>query len=253
MDIYDPLKSCKAYIESQFHETAPRRAGASNSLFITISRQAGAGGITIARLLARYLNRHDEKAPIPWTVFDRNLVAEVIRSHQLPAWTERFMTEQKISEFDDLLGEILKIHPAKWTLVRDTSQTILHLSELGHVILVGRGANLITRKQPGGLHVRLISSVEKRLKHLEQYFGFTPGKAAEFLKAEDGGRKNYIKHYFGKDIEDPLLYDLVINTDDVSYEEASRIIGRALLARTAKEKVAAERTGKDSLAEDTPY
>ena len=31
-----------------------------------------------------------------------------------------------------------------------------------------------------------------------------------------------MKKYYGADIEDPLLYDLVINTDRVSYDEAAR-------------------------------
>ena len=55
--------------------------------------------------------------------------------------------------------------------------------------------------------------------------------AEEFLKTEDEGRKSYLKNYFGKNIDDPLLYDLVINTDLISYEEAAHMIGRAVILR----------------------
>ena len=40
-----------------------------------------------------------------------------------------------------------------------------------------------------------------------------------------------MKKYYGADIDDPLLYDLVINTDRVSYEEAGRLIAEAMTTR----------------------
>jgi hypothetical protein len=40
-----------------------------------------------------------------------------------------------------------------------------------------------------------------------------------------------VKRYFGRNVEDPLLYHLTINTDVVSYDEATRIIGDAVLHR----------------------
>ncbi|MBP7976936.1 MAG: cytidylate kinase family protein, partial [Verrucomicrobia bacterium] len=48
---------------------------------------------------------------------------------------------------------------------------------------------------------------------------------------EDRGRKRYLRKYFDADPDDPLLYHLIINTDDVPYEEAARIIGEAVLRR----------------------
>ena len=231
------FQSCKSYIECQFREA---KAGADESSrpFVTISRQAGAGGITIGRILSHHLHQRDKDAKClcPWTVFDKNLVAEVIKTYALPEQLQEFMSEEKISEIDDILGELFQLHPPKWTLVQKTSRTILHLAEMGHVILVGRGANVVTRKLKGGIHVRLVGSLEKRLKHLQEYYGFNSRQVAEFLKKEDEGRKDYLKSYFGKNIDDPLLYDLVINTDSVSYEEAARIIGRAVLARNPKER-----------------
>jgi cytidylate kinase len=39
--------------------------------------------------------------------------------------------------------------------------------------------------------------------------------------------------YFKRDPDDPLLYDLILNTDRVSSAEAALMIGEAVLARTA--------------------
>jgi cytidylate kinase len=38
-----------------------------------------------------------------------------------------------------------------------------------------------------------------------------------------------LKEHYEKDIDDPLLYDLVLNTDRMPYEEAARLIGDAVI------------------------
>ena len=54
----------------------------------------------------------------------------------------------------------------------------------------------------------------------------------EFLcVAEDHYRRRYLKKYFNQNPDDPLLYDLVINTDSISYEEAAHLIGNAALRK----------------------
>ena len=55
--------------------------------------------------------------------------------------------------------------------------------------------------------------------------------ALEFTAKEDHGRKRYLKEHFGKDIDDPLLYHLIINTDQVPQEHAAVLIGDAVIER----------------------
>ena len=200
--------------------------------FVTISRKAGAGGIAIGNLLCEYLRKHDQnsKNTCPWTVFDKNLVEEVIREHSLSDRVAQFMSEDRISEVDDILDELFGLHPSKWTLVHKTSQTILHLAQMGKSIIVGRGANVVTQKLHNGLHVRLVGSLEKRITYTREQFDLSRREAIEMIRKRDLGKKNYLKKYFGKDIDDPLLYDLTINTDNIAYEEAARIIGDAVLS-----------------------
>ena len=53
--------------------------------------------------------------------------------------------------------------------------------------------------------------------------------AVDFIKREDNSRKNYVKSNFNKDIENPHLYHLVVNTGLTTYEEAARLIGHAVI------------------------
>jgi len=203
---------------------APRRA-------VTISRQTGSGAHIVAQNLAAYLHAHEPKDACPWAVFDRNLVEKVLEDHNLPQRLARFMPEDRASEITDIMNELFDLHPPSWTLVHKTTDTILRLAELGNVILIGRGATVITAKLPYVFRVRIIGSLEKRIKHVQELDHFTRPVARARILQEDRGRKRYLRKYFDADPDDPLLYHLIINTDDVPYEEAARIIGEAVLRR----------------------
>lgn len=200
--------------------------------FVTVSRQAGAGGITIGDTLAEMLTAQDKKASCPWTVFDRDLIGTVLEKHDLPKQTASYMKEDKVSEIADTMDELFGIHPAAWTLVHKTSETILHLAKMGYAIIVGRGGSIITRNLKGGFHVRLVGSLPKRIRHIEEYYKLDSKKAKEFIEREDKGRERYLKQNFGKDINDPLLYDVVLNTDQIPYPDAAAFIAQAVLKKS---------------------
>ena len=223
------LVMSKAYFDCQCRCVEEGRKGDRKLPFVTISRQTGAGGITIGNNLVELLNREDAKRTCPWTLFDKNLVEEVVEEHQFAKEVSKYMPEDKISELRDLVEEMFGLHPSEWTLVHRTSQTILHLAEMGNVILVGRGANIITHRLEHSFHVRLVGSLEKRIAHAADYYHLSREEAKKLVEREDKGRRDYIKKHFDKNIDDPLLYHLVINTDHVSYEDAAQMICNQVL------------------------
>ena len=206
------------------------RLPAERRRVVTISRLTGSGGHAIAEKLAAYLQARSPKDTCPWTVFDRNLVQKVCEEHNLPERMGRFMAEDRISEIADTMDELVGLHPPSWTLVRQMTETILHLAELGNVILVGRGAAVVTAKLDYAFHVRIVSSLENRIKRIQELEHLSRKEAAAHIRREDRGRERYLKKYFDTDPDDPQLYHLTINTDLVSYDEAARIIGEAVLS-----------------------
>jgi cytidylate kinase len=114
-------------------------------------------------------------------------------------------------------------------VIQQSAETILKLAELGNVILIGRGGNVITAKLPQVLHVRLVAPLEERIEHAHEDYHMTLAKARDFCVSEDLGRERYLKKYFNADICDPMLYHLIINTGLVGYDEAAEIIGNAVL------------------------
>ena len=235
MDKLARFERCLSFINSQL-QPAARSAARSESgapfRAVTISRQCGSGALAGAEKLAECLQAHAPAGARPWTVFDRNLMEKVLEDHNLPKRLAKFLPEDRTSELQDILDELFGLHPPSWTIVRQTSETILRLAELGNVIVIGRGGNVVTAKLPGVLHVRLVAPIEQRVEHLHKYNGMSIPAARKFRLREDLGRERYLKKYFHADIEDPLLYHMVLNTGLLSPDQAAQIIADAVLRRS---------------------
>lgn len=219
------------FLEAADYEFRRRRESKATRVHppvITISRQAGSGSHVVAEELVTRLHARDPDASPPWTVFDRNLVERVLQEHDLPERMAQFMPEDRVSRIADTIDELFGLHPSTWTLVRKTADTILRLAEIGNVILIGRGANILTDRLASTFHVRLIGSERRRIEHVQEYLHLGPQAAAEYVRTTDQGRRRYVSKYYGKDIDDPLLYHLVINTDRMPYAEAARMIAEAV-------------------------
>jgi len=223
------LEHCLSFINSQAHSGDKFRIDGEKvaARAVTISRQAGCGALVVAEKLAKYLQAFSAKNSVPWTVFDRNLMDKVLEEHDLPAYLAKFMTEDRVSGVEDFLTDLLGTYPPQWKVVRQTTETILRLAHLGHVIIIGRGSNVITSQLPRVLHVRLVAPLEKRIEHAHEAYQMTKAKARTFCLREDSGRARYLKKYFKAEVNDPTLYHLTINTGLVGYDEAAKLIGDA--------------------------
>jgi len=231
MNIEPGLEHCLNFINCQLHPASAvivPRPGYWRA--VTISRQSGSGGHAVAEALAANLQAHEIAGTTPWTVFDRNLVETVLEDHHLRARLAKFMPEDRVSEINDVLDEICGLHPRSSTLVEKTAETILRLTELGNVILIGRGANVVTGRLKDVFHVRLVGSVEKRAEYIQKSRQLEKQAALAFIHAEDVGRRRYLKKYYGKDIDDPMLYHLVINTDHIGHLQAAKLIADTMRA-----------------------
>jgi cytidylate kinase len=227
------VNQCLSFINSQLQSRKPAQAGGPDSIkCVTVSRQSGCGAHVFAEELAAWLQAHLPHGPVPWTIFDGTLVEAVLQDHHLPARLAAFMPEDRILQLDDIVQDLLSLHPPSETLVRQTAETILRLAELGNVIIVGRGSNVITASLPRVLRVRLIGSVEQRVKYMQEFDKLSKRDALARMEREDAGRARYLKRYFGKDIDNPYHHHLIINTDCTTLREAAEIVGTLALRRS---------------------
>ena len=227
--IHQSADRCFSFIHGQVGPTSRPSVAVATQRAVTISRQAGCGGLLVANKLSDFLRRHTTPDEPVWTIFDRDLMGRVLAEHDLPDYLKKYLPEDRISMFEDTLADIFGMRPTSQTVVEQTAETILRLATLGHVILIGRAGNIVTARLPHVLHVRLVAPLEDRIERICRDDKKTPDEARKFCLEEEQARARYVKTYYHANIDDPLLYDLTINTSSVGYEETARLVGEAVL------------------------
>lgn len=228
------IERTDAYLNSQWRESrTPWGRPRSPEPFVTISREAGSGGASLAGILSRKLNTEISGETL-WRVYEGNVTARMLEANHLPVRFARFLPEDGIPEPNASIGEFVGLHPNLWELVQKTNETIRQLATAGHVILVGRGANFATAGLEGGIHVRLVASVEHRARYLARFYGISETEARAHNARCDAARRRYVRKTFNADVTDPTAYDLTINTGQMSLVEAAKLIGAQVRARMSE-------------------
>jgi cytidylate kinase len=224
------LEKSPSFVVSQLQDLRTRLAEANTQSCgpaMTISHQTGAGAHDIAESLARVLQSTEPPGAYAWTVFGRELVEKALEEHHWPKALADRMPEDRRAYIDDVMEELFGLRPPSWVLVPQVAETTLRLAAAGHVILVGRGATVVTARLPNVFHVRLIASLSTRIERVQKAQNLTREAAAVFVGKADRGRQRYVKAHFDARIDDEMLYDLVVNTDRLSYADAVTLIAEA--------------------------
>jgi cytidylate kinase len=201
---------------------------------ITISRELGSGGRTIGRLLAQKLNvRYSDKELIHSLQQKFSLTTSGIENlkGQKKNWFTDFIQlvapapdaslfveagSQYIKEFRaDLTTD--DIHEAEVEIIKA-------IADEGSCVIAGRSAFFVLKDHPNKLDVFITASMEHRIARVMQKQGLSRAQAIEVIDRVDKMRDNYIKRYTGKTRYDARNYNLAINVDELTEEEAADLI-----------------------------
>lgn len=209
----------------------PPKASQRRRPLVTVSRQAGAGGNAFGEALCGWLEASQPKESGHWAVVNKELVDKILEDEALPERLAAWSPEDHLAGISYVVEELLGLHRASSRPVQERTETILRLAEMGNVVLVGHGACAILGHLPQAFHVRLVASMENRVAHMAELKGLSKKAAGEHVEAEDKARRRFIRRWFQVDVNDPLLYNLVINVDRTPIDDAAHIVGQAVLAR----------------------
>ncbi|MEX2045221.1 MAG: cytidylate kinase family protein [Opitutus sp.] len=221
------VERAEAYLSIHLTHSGPSGPHPSEGPFVTISRESGTGGSALVQLLAEQLPR---RIGHPWVVYSGNLIEEMLRTNDLPPHLARFLPEDRISELDASIGEIVGLHPNLWDLVGKTNELIRCIARTGHAILLGRGAVFATADIPNGIHVRLVAPAKHRAARTARWLSIDFASAADHNTARDAARQRYVRSTFDRSITDPAAYDLVVNVARVPLESIVDLIGSFVAA-----------------------
>ncbi len=97
-----------------------------------------------------------------------------------------------------------------------------------HLVILGRGSQFILKDYPGVLHVLIVAPLELRLKRVMEDLKVDREASKREIVHSDNSTREFIKRYFRADLEDPVHYDLVINTQHIGFPAATSIVLNAL-------------------------
>lgn len=201
---------------------------------VTVSRELGSGGHTIGRKLAQKLNvRFSDKELI------RGLEDKF---HLTTSGIERLKGQKKnwLSDFIQLVAPV----PQADMLVEPDSPFIkefradlttddIHEAEVeiikgiaaeGPCVIAGRSAFFILQDCANKVDVFITASMEHRIERVMRKQGLTREVAIEAIEKVDKARDNYIQRYTGKSRYDARNYNIVLNVDNLTEDEAVDLI-----------------------------
>ena len=192
--------------------------------YVTISREAGAGGSEIGRAVSQRLG---------WPVYDKNLLDHVAEKFCVSRMMLDLVDETRSNWVFDVLGTWMdhKIVPHE-KFVAYLGRVLIEATKQGNAVFVGRAAQFLLPRSKI-LAVRIVASEKYRVQQIMANLGMTEVAARQFIHEVDEGRREFVERFFHHDLADPHLYDLVINVDRCGPQGAADEIISALNPQTA--------------------
>jgi len=183
-------------------------------MIVTVSRQMGSLGKVVAEEAARRLN-----CRLVWR--------EVINQAALRAG----VPEVALATIDEV--GLFGLRPRRADLMayhRAVQQVMLEMAREGDVVIVGRAGQVILRDFPGAVHIRVIAPRELRIERVAADKHILPEQAAGLVDRSDRARSGYLRRFYHAEVDDPCLYDLILNTEHLEVPSAAQVICALALA-----------------------
>jgi cytidylate kinase len=183
--------------------------------YVALTRQSG----TDAGLLADRIGE-----ALGWSVLDGEIVDIVADAFHLDGIMLHMLDEARANWVRDVLGELMpEAVVNRDTYVHHLGRVLRMVALHGRVVLVGRAAQLFLPRERG-IAVRVVAPVEDRVSRMSARSTDDPATARRRVEDTDRRRSGFVKHYFGRDADDPLLYDLVLNAATLSTDDMVRVV-----------------------------
>ena len=201
---------------------------------ITVSRQLGSDGEEIARRLA-------DKMGVPY--LDREVVSNaaalagvseetVQEAERAQSFLERMVELLGRYPVAAELGAPLPDLPPTPPLTVDTYRRLIEdvirsLASKGPAVILGHAGQIALREDRTVLRVFICAPVERRVAYLMTREGSIAAAARKRIQDDDNRIGDYFRTYYKVTWTDPVLYDLLINSDRISIPAAVELILKA--------------------------
>ena len=199
---------------------------------VTISHADGAVGDSIGRSVAdrlgfRYVDEEIIELAAKKHGLDADLVADAERRKSLFA---RLLDDLASGSMLDpvgtagiLLSDTTNL-PRREELRALIIEAIRETAQHGNVVIVSHAAGIPLAGRDDLLRVLVTASFDTRVRRVAAGRSMDMGEAEKLMKDSDAGRADYFRRFYKIERELPTHYDLVVNSDKLTPEEATDIV-----------------------------
>ena len=218
-------RSVDAIVEQQVQKWLQERRASSPARpapVISVSRQYGARGAELARRVAERLRFH---------FWDQEILHEIARHAHVSERLVAAFDEHHRAAMVETVRSMMRAGPLSASeYFHELARVIQSIAAGGAAVLVGRGAQYLLDPRTV-LRVRAVAPLEARVRGLCDRRGLDEAEARAEIATVDADRAAFMRDHYGKDVDDPDGYDLVVNTATVPLERAVELVVTAYDAR----------------------
>ena len=176
---------------------------------LTISREHGSGGEEVGRRVAEELG---------YNYIDKERLLRDL--------------DEAGSRWGRAARELDEVHPSFWErhdwqyqgFVAQVEALILAYAAADNAVIMGRGGSFLLKTVPHCLRVRLVAPLKMRVERIMIKQGLDQEAAERLIDREDAERAGYIKANYGKDWGRQKIYDLILNTGNLTYDQVVDVL-----------------------------
>ncbi len=189
---------------------------------IALCMEPGSGGCMIAEQIAKRLG---------FDFFHRDIIHKIAESARISTTVVESLEKERLSGVQDFISSLVKdqyIHPSIY--LNHLMQVIGTIGKQGRSVVVGRGANFIMPVKDR-FAVRVIAPQDLRIENVAKWFGVPTDTAKRRVLVRENRRRAFIRQSFNADICDPIHYDMVLNTENLSIGAAVESVIGGVMGR----------------------
>jgi hypothetical protein len=202
---------------------------------ICVSHLTGAEGEAVARGVAerlafRYLDEEIIETAAEWVDLDPSVVGDVERRKSLMTRITESMRGQSLPTRPDASAQsrsgtaALRQMPTDEDLRVLITDAIGEAAQEGDIVIASHAASVVLADRKDALRILVTASQKTRVGRIAGARNLDLRQAEKVLAEEDAARADYLKRFHGIELELPIHYDLVVNTDDLTPELGADLI-----------------------------
>lgn len=192
---------------------------------ITISREFGARGAALGEFMGEKMG---------FKVWDKELLQSIADELGGGVRTIESLDERSMQTVEDTVTGFMMNIPTNMNYLRSLIRVVKTIESYGNGIIVGRGANYISRA-PEAFHIRVVCPINKRVIQYAAKENISAEESSYIIRRKDREREEFIRKNFHKNVAEPSDYHLILNSDVFTIDQMASVAISAYKKITGRE------------------